>query len=40
MSALTTHTYSNLREKKTKETNKKKVQQAIKSQSKVERKIT
>jgi hypothetical protein len=41
MSALTTHTYSNLREKKKrKETNKKKLQQAIESQRKAKRKIT
>jgi hypothetical protein len=42
MSALTTHTYSNLREKekKRKETNKKKLQQAIESLRKEKRKIT
>jgi hypothetical protein len=39
MRALTTHTYSNLKEKK-KETNKKKPQQAIKSQTKAKRNIT
>jgi hypothetical protein len=41
MSALTTHTYSNQREKeKEKETNKKRLQQAIESQRKTKRKIT
>jgi hypothetical protein len=41
MSALTTHKHSNLREKKKrKETNKKKLQQAIESQRKAKRKIT
>jgi hypothetical protein len=42
MSALTTHTYSNLREKKKKrkETNKKKLQQAIESQRKAKSNIT
>jgi hypothetical protein len=40
MSALTTHTYSNPREKERKETNKKKLQQAIESQRKTIRKIT
>jgi hypothetical protein len=39
MSALTIHTYSNLREKK-KWTNKKKLQQAIESQRNAKRKIT
>jgi hypothetical protein len=38
MSALTTHTYSNPREKR-KETNKKKLQQAIESQTKAKKKI-
>jgi hypothetical protein len=40
MSALTTHTYSNPKEKKRKETNKKKLQQAIESQRKAKSKIT
>jgi hypothetical protein len=40
MSALTTPTYSNRREKKKKETNQKNLQQAIESQSKAKRKIT
>jgi hypothetical protein len=41
MSALTTHTYSNLREKeKRKESNKKKLKQAIESQRKAKRQIT
>jgi hypothetical protein len=40
MSALTTHTYSNLREKKKKEMNKKKLQQEIESQRKAKSKIT
>jgi hypothetical protein len=42
MSALTTHTYSNTREKKNinKKTNKKKLQQAIESQRKAKSKIT
>jgi hypothetical protein len=39
MSALTTHKYINLR-KKRKETNKKKLQQAIESQRKAKSKIT
>jgi hypothetical protein len=42
MSALTTHTYTNTREieKKRKEMNKKKLQQAIESQRKAKKKIT
>jgi hypothetical protein len=40
MSALTTHTYSNLREKKKKKMNKMKLQEAIESQTKAKRKIT
>jgi hypothetical protein len=41
MSALTTHTYSNKREKKKiKEMNKKKLQQAIESQRKAKSRIT
>jgi hypothetical protein len=40
MSALTTPTSSNKREKKIKETNKKKLQQAIESQTKAKNKIT
>jgi hypothetical protein len=40
MSALTTHTYSNLREKKRNETDKKKLQQAIKSREKAKSKNT
>jgi hypothetical protein len=40
MSALKTHTHMVTREKKRKETNKKKLQQAIESQPKAKRKIT
>jgi hypothetical protein len=40
MSELTTPTNSNKRETKTKETNKKKLQQVIESQTKAKRKIT
>jgi hypothetical protein len=41
MSVLTTHTFNNHREKeKRKETNKKKLQQAIESQRKAKSKIT
>jgi hypothetical protein len=40
MSALTTPTNSNTREKKKKEMNKKKLQQAIESQRKAKSKIT
>jgi hypothetical protein len=40
MSALTTHTYGNKRKGKRKETNKKKLQQAIESQRKAKSKIT
>jgi hypothetical protein len=40
MSALTTPTQSNKREMKKKETNKKKLQQAIESQTKAKSKIT
>jgi hypothetical protein len=39
MSALTTHTFGNQREKE-KETNKRKLQQVIKNQTKAKRKIT
>jgi hypothetical protein len=40
MSALTTHTFGNPRKGKRKETNKKKLQQAIESQRKAKNKIT
>jgi hypothetical protein len=40
MSALTTHTHIVIRGKKRKETNKKKLQQAIESQTKAKKKIT
>jgi hypothetical protein len=40
MSALTTPTQSNKRERKREETNKKKLQQAIKNQTKAMSKIT
>jgi uncharacterized protein involved in propanediol utilization len=40
MSALTTHTYSNPREKEKKRNKKKKLQQAIKRQRKAKRTIT
>jgi hypothetical protein len=40
MSVLTTHTYSNLRERKRKETNKEKLQQVIERQRKANSKIT
>jgi hypothetical protein len=40
MSALTKHTFDNQRKRKRKETNKKKLQQAIESQRKATIKIT
>jgi hypothetical protein len=40
MSALTTHTFGNQRKGKRKETNKKKLQQAIESREKAKSKIT
>jgi hypothetical protein len=40
MSALTTDTFGNQRKRKIKETNKKKLQQAIESQRKAKSKIT